>query len=126
MGKFFETHKKGLVVALSGVVLLVSGISLGMGISQLSLPQPQFESQGLTSDLSSVGSEEPVPSGPININTASVGELEALPGIGPSKAATIVSYREENGPFKNISDIQNVSGIGPATFARIKDQITVK
>lgn len=61
----------------------------------------------------------------ININTASSLELETLPGIGPTNAGRIITYREENGPFLSIEDIINVSGIGPGTYERIKDLITV-
>jgi competence protein ComEA len=61
----------------------------------------------------------------LNINTASQTELEALPGIGPSLAARIIAYREENGPFVYIEEVQNVVGIGPAKFEAIKDLISV-
>jgi competence protein ComEA len=61
----------------------------------------------------------------ININTASQAELETLPGIGPTTAQRIIAYRDANGSFLNIEDIVNVSGIGPVTFDRIKDLITV-
>jgi competence protein ComEA len=61
----------------------------------------------------------------IDINTASSVELEELPGIGPTTAQKIVEYREQNGPFLSPEDIINVSGIGPGTYERIKDLITV-
>jgi len=61
----------------------------------------------------------------VNINTADQAALETLNGIGPSKAQAIISYRTQNGPFANIEDIMNVSGIGTATFNGIKDYITV-
>ena len=61
----------------------------------------------------------------ININTASSFELESLPGIGSVAAGKIIAYREENGPFFSIEDIINVTGIGPGTYERIKDLITV-
>ncbi|WKZ48770.1 MAG: helix-hairpin-helix domain-containing protein [Anaerolineales bacterium] len=61
----------------------------------------------------------------ININTASQFQLESLPGIGPTTAQKIIDYREENGPFSTIEEIMDVSGIGPGTFERIKDLITV-
>ena len=61
----------------------------------------------------------------ININTAASFQLESLPGLGPTTAARIIAYREENGPFFSIEDIINVSGIGPGTYERIKDLITV-
>jgi competence protein ComEA len=53
-------------------------------------------------------------------------ELESLPHIGPALAMRIIQYREKNGPFTRIEDIQKVAGIGPSTFADIKDLITVK
>lgn len=61
----------------------------------------------------------------ININTASVEELDSLPGIGPTIAQRIVDYRDENGLFQSIEDIMNVSGVGPSTFDQIKDLITI-
>ncbi len=61
----------------------------------------------------------------ININTADSTLLQTLPGIGPSKATGIIDYRTQHGPFAQIQDIQNVSGIGPSTFANIQALITV-
>ena len=63
--------------------------------------------------------------GLVNINTASLNELDTLPGIGPTTAQRIIDYRNENGPFGSIEDIVNVSGIGPATYEELKDLITV-
>ena len=63
--------------------------------------------------------------GLININTASLAELDALPGIGPSKAQAIIDYRTMNGDFQALEDIMNVSGIGQATFDDIKGLITI-
>ena len=61
----------------------------------------------------------------VNINTASVEELDKLPGIGQTTAQRIIAYRTDNGPFVSIEDILNVSGIGTVTFNEIKDLITV-
>ncbi len=65
------------------------------------------------------------PAGKINLNTASAQELEALPGIGPSLAHSIVQYRQLHGEYKKIEDILNVPGIGPKTFERIRALIEV-
>ncbi len=67
-----------------------------------------------------------VPGGLININTATQGELESLPGIGPALAQRVIDYRGANGPFPEIEAIQNVSGIGPGIFEKIKELITVE
>lgn len=61
----------------------------------------------------------------VNLNTATLEELDALPGIGETKAAQIIAYREENGPFASIEDIQNVPGIGPKIFETIQDLISI-
>ena len=66
------------------------------------------------------------PTRKININTASQIELESLSGIGPVIAKAVIQYRLENGPFKDIEEIQEVSGIGPVTFENIKPIIIVK
>jgi competence protein ComEA len=63
--------------------------------------------------------------GRVNINTATVTELNGLPGIGPTTAQAIVDYRQQNGPFQTIQDILKVPGIGPATFDNIKNFINV-
>jgi competence protein ComEA len=64
-------------------------------------------------------------SGRINLNTATQAELESLPNIGPVTAEKIIAYRQANGYFSQIEDIQLVSGIGPVTFEKIKDLISV-
>ena len=61
----------------------------------------------------------------ISINTASLEELMTLNGIGHSKAEAIIQYREENGSFKKIEDILNISGIGESILDKIKDFITL-
>ena len=61
----------------------------------------------------------------ININFATQAELEALPGIGNSVASQIIEYRNKNGFFTSIEEIQKVSGIGPATYEKIQNYISV-
>lgn len=62
----------------------------------------------------------------VNINSATSEEIQTLPGIGPSKAAAFIQYREENGPYRSVDDIKNISGIGEKTFERLKELITVQ
>jgi competence protein ComEA len=61
----------------------------------------------------------------ININTATVEELVALPGVGDVTASNILAYREEHGPFATIEEVMNVPGIGEVKFDGFKDMITV-
>lgn len=62
----------------------------------------------------------------VNLNTATVSDLEALPGIGPSLAEEIVNFRSENGPFESVDDILEVSGIGPAKLEQLRDYVIVR
>ena len=72
------------------------------------------------------GQTEEKKSEKVNINKATQTELEGLPGIGPATAIKIINYRNENGKFKNIEDIKEVSGIGDAKYENIKDLICVE
>lgn len=60
----------------------------------------------------------------VNVNTASLAQLDTLPGVGPVIAQSIIDFREQNGPFEAVSDLGNVSGIGPATLAKLADLVT--
>lgn len=63
--------------------------------------------------------------GIININTASLEELQKINGVGEVKAKSIINYREKNGGFKSIDEMKNIEGIGDKTFEKMKDQITI-
>lgn len=76
-------------------------------------------------DLNSEKGSNKKQTGKININTATKEELEILPGIGPAISMKIINYRNENGKFKSIEDIKEVSGIGESKFNNIKDMISV-
>jgi competence protein ComEA len=64
-------------------------------------------------------------SNPVNLNSASVAQLQTLPGIGASAAQRIVEYRQKNGSFKKIEELMNVKGIGEKSFLKLKPLITV-
>lgn len=63
--------------------------------------------------------------GAININTASLEELQKINGVGEVKAKSIIEYREKNGGFKSIDEMKNIEGIGDKTFEKMKDKITI-
>lgn len=71
-------------------------------------------------------SQEKEKSGKVNINTANIEKLCEVPGIGEAMAKRIISYREENGKFKTIEDIKNVSGIGDKKLENMKEFIVIK
>jgi competence ComEA-like helix-hairpin-helix protein len=64
--------------------------------------------------------------GKLRINFATQAEFETLPGIGPTLAARIVAYRDSHGPFKKLTTLKSVEGIGDGRYDAIKDQITVE
>jgi competence protein ComEA len=76
-------------------------------------------------DVPGISTTNHINAGRVNINSASVSELDALPGIGPSTAQAIIDYRIQNGSFQTIQAIQLVPGVGSATFNGIQDYIMI-
>jgi comEA protein len=64
-------------------------------------------------------------SSPINLNTATVAQLETLPGVGARTAQLIVEHRQKNGGFKKVEELMNIKGIGEKSFLKIKALVTV-
>ncbi len=65
------------------------------------------------------------PTTPINLNTATVQQLEALPGVGTRTAQLIVEHRQKNGGFKKVEELMNIKGIGEKSFLKLKAMVTV-
>ena len=97
-------------------ILMVVLLILGAGIA----PQADQRGSERTTPAAKASS-----SGPLNLNTATVAQLEALPGIGKSVAERILQYREKSGGFKKVEDLMNVRGIGEKSFLKLKPLITV-
>lgn len=117
---YLATALLGLTLIGGGVVLLTKKDILQQN-SSFGVGQEQFD----VPDTKEIAGQA-TPEGPININTASQSELESLPGIGAVMARRIIEYREKYGSLKRKEDLLNIKGIGPKTFAELKDKITIQ
>jgi competence protein ComEA len=108
---------------VDAAVQAAGGFLPGAEQESINLAKPLEDGQQI--DVPGIVDTSHVNAGRVNINTATVAELDTLPGIGPTTAQSIVDYRLQNGPFQAIQDIQNVPGIGPTTYDGIKDYITL-
>jgi len=84
------------------------------------LPPREAPAQVVTAIEAPRGVEPNAPLGPVNINTASTQQLEALPGIGPGLAAKIVEDRSKNGRYRSLADLDRVPGIGPKLLEKMR------
>lgn len=125
----------GKITKFDAAVLGMTAVFLiGMGTCcwrDRVMTQPWRVEVGQTAAASAPAREEPVLSKllegeRININTASAGDLQRLPGIGEKRAQAIVTWREENGPFEQTEDLVQVPGIGEGILAQCRDYVTVE
>jgi competence protein ComEA len=74
------------------------------------------------------GGEATAPAGPptpLDLNAATIAELDTLPGVGPATAQSIVTFRDKHGPFASVDDLTEVQGIGPARLEALRDLVRV-
>ena len=116
-----EVHIGG-VVSNPGAYSLKEGDTIQALLLDAGI-EPDADLSGIKIYVPREGEEQPVQK--IDLNCAEPWLLEALPGIGEGRAQAIVDYRNENGRFKRIEDVLQVTGIGEGTFEKIKDYITV-
>lgn len=99
---------------LIAIVILMATI-----VAQTAVASPQ------TAKTAGAAKVKATATNPVNLNSASVAQLQTLPGIGASAAQRIVDYRQKNGSFKKIEELMNVKGIGEKSFLKLKPLITV-
>lgn len=98
-----------------------------MNLSRMRLAWAVVLCAGLViAPINLVAQKSDTPSGEkVNLNSATLEQLQALPGVGPAIAKSIVEYRTKVGKFSKIEDILNVKGIGEKKFQRMKDRLTI-
>jgi competence protein ComEA len=96
-------------------ILMVTLLILGFGVA----------AQAQDSSRRNASTAKASAAAPVNLNTASVAQLESLPGIGKSTAERILEYRDKSGGFKKVEDLMNVRGIGEKSFLKLKPLVTV-
>jgi competence protein ComEA len=77
-----------------------------------------------TAARAAAGAMPPPATGPVNLNSATLEQLDALPGVGPVTAQKIIAYREQNGAFRSVDDLDAVPGIGPARLEELRALVT--
>lgn len=142
-----KSDKRQTYILIGIGLMAVAAVLLYAALSQPSfVAQPESSGTSAQSAASFVLSGDPVPSGtssavqtdspqntaqtaaytyPINLNTATMEQLLSVDGIGESRAAQILAYREELGGYTSVEQIKNISGIGDAVYAKIAPYLTV-
>jgi len=94
------------------------------GLSGLCAPQAKAAPASLASSASSLAMMAPALEGTLNLNTATLAELQLLPGVGPATAAKIVAYRERH-PFRSIVHLMRIKGIGRKRFEAMRPYLSI-
>lgn len=119
--RFSPARERGLIV-LVAIGIIASGLALFLPslVHKAAIEVAPIELSGVRVLRPTFLDSPPR----VDLNSAGIEELEKLPGIGPSKAASIVEYREAHGPFHSLDELANVTGIGQGIIDKISDLAT--
>ena len=131
-----EVKRPGVYPVVQGsrvvdAIKAAGGAKVGIDLSQVNLARVLVDGEQIylnkenPAKSSSVRSKAKTYSGIVHINRATVTEFDSLDGIGPVLAKRIVKYRDSNGPFVDIADLQKVDGIGAKTFEKFKERLSL-
>ncbi len=120
-----QVHRPGLVRLPAGsrvadALQAAGGVLPGTDLSAVNLARKLVDGE-----LVAVGVSVSAQPGPLNLNTATLAQLDALPGVGPVLAQRIIDFRTKQGGFTRVEELRQVDGIGEETFARLKDLVAV-
>lgn len=96
----------------------------GVDLSAINLARKLNDGELIAVGVAAPGTDPGSPA-KVNLNTATLAELDSLPGVGPVLAQRIIDHRTKRGPFRTVEDLRQVDGIGEETFARLKDLVVV-
>jgi competence protein ComEA len=96
------------------LIALVAAMAMGSQAADAAAQQKSSKSKA-----------DAAPSAPLNLNTATVAQLEALPGVSSATAKLIVEHRQKNGGFKKVEELMNIKGIGEKSFLKLKPLVSV-
>ncbi len=120
-----QVHRPGLVrlpvgSRVADALQAAGGVLPGTDLSAVNLARKLSDGE-----LIAVGVTASAEPGPLNLNNATLAQLDALPGVGPVLAQRIIDFRTKRGGFKQVDELRQVDGIGEETFARLKDLVAV-
>ncbi len=129
-------YELDMAARVHAAIEIAGGPSLDADLNGLNLAQPLTDGQRVYVPVAgeidpaavpsgALAGESSVPTGPVDLNLATVDDFDTLPGVGPATAAAIVDDRELNGPFASVDDLDRVPGIGPAKLDALRDLVTV-
>jgi competence protein ComEA len=110
---------------VADAIAAAGGALPGVDLSFVNLARKLVDGELILVGVAAPSGQPGTPAGKVNLNTASLAELEALPGVGPALGQRILDYRAQHGSFGSVDDLRHVPGIGDAKFAQLKDLVTV-